>query len=174
MLIGNSIVIPYLPLINYSESETFATDIFASQNNTEKRMKIVEVPKRSVSLEITVKNSQELQDLESLISYASRYTCYVPLWFSMIFSEDIINSNIINCDTSLSDFRADDYVLIGANDYAKITALNSTSITINKTVNLISGTKIVPLLYATVDKSNSYSFVTKKVGSFILNFRELI
>jgi hypothetical protein len=137
-------------------------------------MSIVEYPKRSVSIKITINKEQHLQDLENIITYASRYTCYVPLWFSLTFSTNEGNTNIINCDTFLSDLRINDYVLIGKDDYAKVLSFNLTSITIDKTIDLTKNTRVVPLLYSTIQNSNSYSFITKRVGDFTLEFKELI
>jgi len=172
MLIGNSILIPYRPIIDYSESETYATDVFASQNNTEKRMKIVENPKRSISMKIIVNNERELQDLESIVTYASRYYCYVPLWFSMVVAKSSSTSSTISCDTSLMDIKVGDYILIDR-DYAQVTAFDNNSMTIDRNFNL-NNIRVAPLLYATIQNSNSYSFVTKKVGEFTLEFKELL
>lgn len=174
MLIDNSIVIPYLPRIEYSESETFATDIFKSQNNTEKRMKIVDNPKRSISMQITVKNEQELEDLENIISYAVRYGCHVPLWFSStVTKEDGIDIWAIKCDTDFRDFYEKDYVLVGKT-YAKITSFTKYEIVLDRGVTVKKGDIVAPLLYATPSNSNPYSFTTRKVGTFTLEFKELL
>ncbi|MFV0480534.1 MAG: hypothetical protein ACK5LP_00990 [Campylobacteraceae bacterium] len=173
VLINNSIVIKNLPLIDYTETESFKTDIFTSQNGTEKRVKLVDTPKRTVSAKIKATTENEMQQLEEIIAYALKYDCYMPLWFSQVFSQNGGNSDTIECDTALSSFKSNEYALI-SDKCAKVIYLDSTYITIDKTLIFSKNTRIVPLVRMRPNKSTAYTFINKKIGDFILNFEEVV
>jgi hypothetical protein len=172
------IVINILPSNDYKESEVYATDIFTSQNGTEKRVKKTNTLKRAISYSTYAINEQKVESMEEIITYALKYNCLHPLWFSETKVLNTGDTNTILCDTTKSDFKTGDYALIRKDFFTfyceKITEITPNSITLKNSINIKEGISVLPLIRATPDKSLSYNFTTSRYSKWKLNFTELL
>lgn len=198
-----AVVWSYLPNLAYTESKELKTDIFTAQNGTEKRVSIRDKFIRSVKFRLTTDEIAKQKGILNLLSYAQKASFFVPLWLSSVVCENDYNtaSNIQTTDTINSEFKIGGFVLLYRDfdryDFVKLTNLTRKSVSnqkvfnpktgkaskttaykgifsFEKVVNLQKGDLIVPLITATPKTAINSDFMTGKVGSYNLEFKELL
>jgi hypothetical protein len=176
IFVGGLIVLHFIPAALYSETQSYRTDIFTAQNGKETRMKTVSLPKRAISLTYKTRTAQMQETIEEAITYAVKYNCYVPLWFSASVITGKNGSNP-KCDITNMDFTVNEYVLIyGINSprATQISEINGNKIVLTDTVNFSIGEKIVPLLKAAPSEQNAYILHSPRAFTWQLKFKELL
>lgn len=203
-LIGvRAVVWTYLPNLVYKESKELKTDIFTSQNATEKRIQKRTKFIRAVSFDLTTDEIAKNKGVANLLIFAQKSSFFVPLWLSaVIVDKDEINSlTIQTSDTANSEFKVGGHVLIWRSfdkwDFAKLQSLGAKTIrensynpktgkmiknasvkkaifTLEKGVSVQKGDLVMPLITATPKTAINSDFLTGKVGTYNLEFTELL
>lgn len=198
-----AVVWTYLPNLVYKESKELKTDVFTSQNATEKRIQKRTKFIRAVSFDLTTDEIAKNKGVANLLIFAQKSSFLVPLWLSaVIVDKDEINSlTIQTSDTANSEFKVGGYVLIWRSfdkwDFAKLQSLGAKTIkensydpktgkmiknasvkkaifTLEKGVGVQKGDLVMPLITATPKTAINSDFLTGKVGTYNLEFTELL
>ena len=199
-----AVVWSYLPNLAYTESKELKTDIFNAQNGTEKRVSIRDKFIRSVKFRLTTDEIAKQTGIANLLIYAQKTSFFVPLWLSAVrVDTDYTNATISLSvsDTINSEFKNNGFVLVYSDfdkwEFVRLVSFSRKSVrtgdfnpkngkfeknrsvykgtlTLEKRVMVNKGDLVVPLMTATPKTAINSEFLTGKVGSFNLEFKELL
>ncbi len=170
-----AVVISLIPCGEYTEGEEWATDIFTAQNGKERRVQLCQKPKRFCEFTLTPDSSHAQESIEELISYALKFYCMMPLWFSSSTLKENTSSFTLSLDTKDKDFEVGGFVIVHQAigfTFAKVQSLSPTTMTLDRSVTAPKGAKVVPLMKSTPDTSVNYSFFSR-TGSWKIKMKEL-
>jgi hypothetical protein len=173
------VVFKTLPQMEYAEGETLQTDIFTAQNGRETRAALMEKAKRYVEYKITPQTNKDVIELQEAVTRAMKTFCYQPLWFSATTIKAAATDTItVQVDTIGLDFELGGMVMIQRSDgiyiFASVYKMSDTTISFERIINVEAGWMIVPIIKATPESSNSYTFTTSKLSSWTLKLKELL
>ena len=199
-----AVIWSYLPNLAYTESKELKTDIFTAQNGTEKRVSIRDKFIRSVKFKLTTKEIEQQTGIANLLIYAQKTSFFVPLWLSAVrVDTDYTNATISLSvsDTINSEFKNNGFVLVYSDfdkwEFIRLVSFSRKSVstgdfnpkngkfeknrsvykgtlTLEKGVRANKGDLVVPLMIATPKTAINSEFLTGKVGSYNLEFKELL
>jgi hypothetical protein len=173
------VVFKQLPQMEYAEGEILQTDIFTAQNGKETRQSLIEKAKKYVEYKIIAKTNAEAIELQEAVTRAMKTFCYQPLWFSRtIIKENARDTITVKVDTVGFDFELGGMVMIqradGAYIFASIYQMSDTTISFERIIDVDAGWMIVPIIKASPENSNSYTFTTSRLASWTLKLKELL
>lgn len=199
-----AVVWTYLPNLEYIESKELKTDIFISQNATENRIQKRNKAIKKVSFSIKTDDITEFRGIYNLLSYSQKSSFLIPLWNSAVkLDKDLeqATAKFYVSDTINSEFEVNNYVLIWTDfktwDFAKLLSLKremfrnelgfnkktgrqekqeiyKSLMELEKGVRAKKDTLLMPLVKMTPLHAVNSEFLTSHVGSFDLEFKELL
>lgn len=166
-LYGELTLLTHCPLVGAVESMGFVTAISRSFNGTEDRQPLRDMPQQSISLSYVAMPSYF--DVE----YADiRKRWAIPFDQEIQYVGDVANgATVINCDTSLSDFRDNSLALLkNGSEFrvVEIEAVNPDSLDLLNQVSGIVNATISPLRVCVIDGDIGRSYNTTYQDSVVL------